>query len=62
MKRKRNIPPKPPNRETLDKQAALIAAYTVCPSIKAAALAAGVPRQKHYAWLRSDEVYRNAFA
>lgn len=62
MAKRKPPAPRPRNRQTLDKQRALIAAYAVCPSIKAAAAAAGVARTKHYNWLESDEAYRNAFA
>jgi hypothetical protein len=45
----------------LDRQAAFLAAYSECVSIKAAAKAVGVNRQRHYKWLQASPDYCRKF-
>lgn len=44
------------------KKAAFLAAYAECASITEAAKIAGISRDAHYKWMKSDSDYPNAFA
>jgi hypothetical protein len=44
-----------------DRKRAFLAAYAICASVKAAAVASGVPRSRHYDWLKTDADYHARF-
>jgi hypothetical protein len=50
-----------PQSRAIARQTAFLTAYEECASIKAAAKAARVSRQRHYKWLQTDPDYRRKF-
>jgi hypothetical protein len=53
-RRKRRTP-------TVDKRAAMLAAFAACGSLRDAATAAGIDRKQHYHWLKTDPAYFERF-